>query len=94
MKERFTAALTGSGEGDLLPQMNIVECTVSQQDMSHVKVIESLHKLAGFNESDGWQYKWWTRTLPIKLQKKKNYVGEEYVMTEFHSPYILHADGT
>eukprot|EP00961_Rhodomonas_salina_P128347 1729633-Rhodomonas_salina.1 len=27
MKVRFTAALTGSGEGDLLPQMNIVACT-------------------------------------------------------------------
>eukprot|EP00961_Rhodomonas_salina_P263215 3556813-Rhodomonas_salina.1 len=81
MKVLFTAALTGSGEGNLLPQMNIVACTVSKLDMSRVKVIESLHKLAGFTESDGWQYKWWTRTLPIKLQKKKNNVGEEYVMT-------------
>eukprot|EP00961_Rhodomonas_salina_P270021 3648049-Rhodomonas_salina.2 len=72
MKNRFTAALTGSGEGDLLAQYLIMACTVGKADMTHVKVIESLHKLDGFKADQGWSYNWWERTLPIKLPAKKN----------------------
>eukprot|EP00961_Rhodomonas_salina_P140583 1891682-Rhodomonas_salina.1 len=65
MKSRFTAALTGAGTGDLLVQYLIMACTVGKADMSRVKVIESLHKLNGFTEGEGWKYQWWEKTLPI-----------------------------
>eukprot|EP00961_Rhodomonas_salina_P040903 549662-Rhodomonas_salina.3 len=73
MKNQFTASvnLTGSGEGDLLPEFLIIASTVGKPDMSHVKVIESLHKEEGFTAEKGWEYKWWVKTLPVKLLKKK-----------------------
>eukprot|EP00961_Rhodomonas_salina_P064527 868118-Rhodomonas_salina.1 len=68
-------------------------CTVGKADMTRVKVIESLHKLDGFKADQGWSYNWWERTLPIKLPAKKN-TGEQYMMTAFKQPYLLHTDGT
>eukprot|EP00961_Rhodomonas_salina_P088196 1186342-Rhodomonas_salina.1 len=62
--------------------------------MTRVKVIENLHKIAGFTEEEGWKYKWWTQTLPIKLPKKKSDASEQYALTEFKRPYIVHEDGT
>lgn len=52
MKNMFTAVLTCAGEGGLLVQYLIVACTVGKADMTHVKVIESLHKLAGFTADE------------------------------------------
>ena len=93
MKDRFTANLTGSGEGDLLPEFQIIYCSVSKPDMSRVKVIDNLHKQQGFQQSDGWTQKWWTRTLPIKQQSKK---GEpvRYEAVEYTRPYLQHSSGT
>eukprot|EP00961_Rhodomonas_salina_P199670 2693339-Rhodomonas_salina.1 len=68
-------------------------CTVGKPDMSRVKVIESLHAKAGFTAEDGWTYQWWTKVLPIKLPKKKD-TAEQYMMTHFKRPYLIHSDGT
>eukprot|EP00961_Rhodomonas_salina_P064599 869230-Rhodomonas_salina.1 len=85
--------MTGSGMGELLPQHLIMACTVGKADMSRVKVIESLHAKPGFTAADGWTYQWWSKVLPIKLPKKKN-TGDQFMMTAFKLPYLIHTDGT
>eukprot|EP00961_Rhodomonas_salina_P011981 160883-Rhodomonas_salina.2 len=60
--------------------------------MSLVKVIESLHKEEGFTAEEGWEYKWWVKTLPVKLPKKKGDANDSYVLTEFKRPYLVHKE--
>eukprot|EP00961_Rhodomonas_salina_P015338 205978-Rhodomonas_salina.3 len=60
--------------------------------MSCVKVIESLHKEEGFTAADGWEYKWWVKTLPVKQPKKKGDEQDTYVLTEFTLQYLVHKE--
>eukprot|EP00961_Rhodomonas_salina_P121603 1637249-Rhodomonas_salina.1 len=92
MKNQFTANLTGSGEGNLLPEFLIIACTVGKPDMSRVKVIKSLHKEQGFTAEEGWEYKWWVKTLPVKQPKRKGEVDDLYVLTEFKLWYLVHKE--
>eukprot|EP00961_Rhodomonas_salina_P044032 591265-Rhodomonas_salina.2 len=93
MKNSFTSAMTGNSNWDLLPQHLIMACTVGKADMSRVKVIDSLHAKPGFTAADGWTHSWWEKVLLIKLPKKKD-TGEQFMMTAFKLPYLIHTDGT
>ena len=88
MKTRFTASITGSAEGDLLPEYLIIACSVAKPDLSRVRVIANLHEKPGFTQEEGWELKWWEQTLPIKNKKTEN----EYDYIKFVRPYLIHGE--
>jgi hypothetical protein len=81
-KARFTSMEGGTAAGEMLPQFEIIECSVKGPDLSSVRVIATMHQQPGFTAADGWELKEWRKTLT--LTKKGVETTEEYIR-----PYII-----
>lgn len=58
-KGRFTAMLWANGAGEMGPMFIIIKCSSAANDLSTTRVINTLHKLEGFREEDGYDFFYW-----------------------------------
>jgi hypothetical protein len=93
-KFHITSGIMVSGQGNFAPGplFNIIKFSVSadaRPDQQSIRVIPNLNYKQGYNETDGWKLKKWSRELTTRKLETRGYNSYSlYALppTRYHMP--------